>query len=172
MAEKLPFFVKDFILSYWEKCIFADDGDESGVNIIWPKLDHPCDGAPLRLKTNKLLQMLKFCQMGSCHGQGLLMLMLVNGDGDGDGDGDVKMVNDPGVPNARWREAAMVKVQSRATETKQSFTSGATASWRSFGDKDKEITKTKTTTKVFHNLCCNQSLRVRNSIFKPVCKTG
>ena len=98
------------------------------------------------------------------------MLMLVNGDGDGDGDGDVKMVNDPGVPNARWREAAMVKVQSRATETKQSFTSGATASWRSFGDKGKEITKT--TTKVFHNLCCNQSLRVRNSIFKPVCKTG
>ena len=74
------------------------------------------------------------------------MLMLVNGDGDGDGDGDVKMVNDPGVPNARWREAAMVKVQSRATETKQSFTSGATASWRSFEDKDKEITKTKTTT--------------------------
>ena len=98
------------------------------------------------------------------------MLMLVNGDGDGDG--DVKMVNDPGVPNARWREAAMVKVQSRATETKQSFTSGATASWRSFGDKDKEITKTKTMTKVFHNLWSNQSLRVRNSKFKPVCKTG
>ena len=85
-----------------ELTVDSEEGFLVRVDIIWPKLDHPCDGAPSRLKTNKLLQMLKFCQMGSCHGQGLLMLMLVNGDGDGDG--DVKMVNDPGVPNARWRE--------------------------------------------------------------------
>ena len=37
-GREAPFFVKDFILSYWEKCIFADDGDESGVEWRWSSI--------------------------------------------------------------------------------------------------------------------------------------